>query len=88
MPKRAIPPDRLEGRRTGTRAAVRAARWCDAGKRGVRCDLAIAIAFAGTAMMGMQFMLVARGRVLYVEGRCQMCHSIEGEGNTRSPLDA
>lgn len=30
---------------------------------------------------------VARGRAVYVEQRCGMCHSIGGEGNTRSHLD-
>jgi cytochrome c2 len=30
---------------------------------------------------------IARGRAVYVEQRCRMCHSIEGEGNTRSSLD-
>jgi len=30
---------------------------------------------------------VARGRAVYIEQRCAMCHSIDGEGNTRSPLD-
>lgn len=30
---------------------------------------------------------VARGRAVYVEQRCRVCHSIEGEGNPRSPLD-
>jgi mono/diheme cytochrome c family protein len=30
---------------------------------------------------------IARGRAVYVEQRCRVCHSLEGEGNTRSPLD-
>jgi mono/diheme cytochrome c family protein len=30
---------------------------------------------------------VARGRAVYVAQRCRRCHSIEGEGNPRSPLD-
>ena len=30
---------------------------------------------------------VARGRAVYVEQRCSMCHSLEGEGNTILPLD-
>jgi len=30
---------------------------------------------------------VARGREVYVAQRCRACHSIDGEGNTRSPLD-
>lgn len=30
---------------------------------------------------------IARGRAVYVEQRCRTCHSIGGEGNTRSPLD-
>ena len=30
---------------------------------------------------------IARGRTVYAEQRCRACHSIAGEGNTRSPLD-
>ena len=30
---------------------------------------------------------IARGRAVYAEQRCRVCHSIGGEGNTRSPLD-
>lgn len=30
---------------------------------------------------------IARGRAVYVEQRCGMCHSVRGDGNTRSPLD-
>ncbi len=30
---------------------------------------------------------ITRGRAVWAEQRCQMCHSIGGEGNTRSPLD-
>ena len=29
----------------------------------------------------------ARGRAVYAAQRCRMCHAIEGDGNTRSPLD-
>lgn len=29
----------------------------------------------------------ARGRAVYGDQRCAMCHSIGNEGNTRSPLD-
>lgn len=30
---------------------------------------------------------ITRGRAVYIEQRCGMCHSISGDGNTRSPLD-
>lgn len=30
---------------------------------------------------------ITRGRAVYAEQRCRVCHSIGGEGNTRSPLD-
>jgi mono/diheme cytochrome c family protein len=30
---------------------------------------------------------IARGRAVWAEQRCRACHSIEGEGNTRSRLD-
>jgi len=36
---------------------------------------------------GAQAATVARGREVYVAQRCRACHSIDGEGNTRSPLD-
>lgn len=31
--------------------------------------------------------LLARGKRVYAEQRCRLCHSIAGVGNTRSPLD-
>ena len=34
-----------------------------------------------------QAAMIARGRAVYVGQRCQRCHSIDGEGNTRSALD-
>jgi mono/diheme cytochrome c family protein len=30
---------------------------------------------------------VQRGQKLYADNRCQMCHSIEGKGNAKGPLD-
>lgn len=30
---------------------------------------------------------IARGRDIYVTHGCRRCHSFQGEGNTRSPLD-
>jgi mono/diheme cytochrome c family protein len=30
---------------------------------------------------------IARGRAVFIEQRCQKCHSMHGEGNKRSPLD-
>ena len=30
---------------------------------------------------------MSRGRAVYVEQRCPLCHSLEGEGGTRSSLD-
>jgi mono/diheme cytochrome c family protein len=40
-----------------------------------------------TKSQASQTATVARGRTVYVEQRCRVCHSIEGDGNTRSPLD-
>lgn len=31
--------------------------------------------------------LLARGRAVYLAQRCGKCHSMQGAGNTRSPLD-
>jgi mono/diheme cytochrome c family protein len=39
------------------------------------------------AVVRPQAAIVGRGRAVYVEQRCPMCHSLDGEGNTRSPLD-
>lgn len=30
---------------------------------------------------------IERGRAVFIAQRCQRCHSLHGEGNTRSPLD-
>ena len=30
---------------------------------------------------------VQRGQKLYADNRCQMCHSIQGKGNAKGPLD-
>jgi mono/diheme cytochrome c family protein len=30
---------------------------------------------------------VERGKALYTEQKCKMCHSIAGEGNAKGPLD-
>ena len=34
-----------------------------------------------------QATIIPRGRAVYVEQRCSICHSLEGDGNTRLPLD-
>jgi len=50
--------------------------------------LAIAFLFAGligTAVA--QDPKVERGQKLYADNRCQMCHSIQGKGNAKGPLD-
>ncbi len=39
------------------------------------------------AVVRPQAAILARGSAVYVEQRCPMCHSLDGEGNTRSPLD-
>ena len=39
------------------------------------------------AVGGRQATIISRGRAVYAEQRCRVCHSIEGDGNTRSPLD-
>ena len=53
---------------------------------------AVAIAVAATlflALGGVAFGLdsVADGKKIYSEKKCQMCHSIEGVGNKKNPLD-
>ena len=42
-------------------------------------------AFAGTALA--QDAKVERGKAVYTEQKCKMCHSIGGEGNAKGPLD-
>ena len=42
-------------------------------------------AFAGSALA--QDAKVERGKAVYAEQKCKMCHSIAGEGNAKGPLD-
>jgi mono/diheme cytochrome c family protein len=42
-------------------------------------------AFAGSALA--QDAKVERGKAVYTEQKCKMCHSIAGEGNAKGPLD-
>lgn len=46
---------------------------------------AVVLALAGTASA--QDAKVQKGMKIYAEQKCQMCHSIEGKGNAKGPLD-
>lgn len=53
--------------------------------------LLLSLAFAGVQQARAQAAdsaLVARGRVVYREQRCAVCHSVAGVGNRRVPLDS
>lgn len=50
--------------------------------------LTVMVAFACGAMLTAQDdALVEKGRKLYTANKCQTCHSIEGKGNKKGPLD-
>lgn len=42
---------------------------------------------AGVAASPLDPALVARGRAVYEDQACSRCHSVEGRGNPRAPLD-
>jgi mono/diheme cytochrome c family protein len=44
------------------------------------------VAFAGAASA--QDAKVAKGKQLFTDQKCAMCHSIDGKGNPKGPLDA
>ena len=46
---------------------------------------AVVLVFAGAAFA--QDAKVDKGKQLYAEKKCSMCHSIEGKGNVKGPLD-
>lgn len=48
---------------------------------------ATAVAVAPTGDQTASASLIARGRAVWAEQRCRACHSIEGQGNSRSVLD-
>jgi mono/diheme cytochrome c family protein len=45
----------------------------------------VLVVFAGAAQA--QDAKVEKGLKLYAEQKCQMCHSIQGKGNAKGPLD-
>lgn len=50
--------------------------------------LAFALVFAGLiGTATAQDEKVQRGQKLYADNRCQMCHSVQGTGNAKGPLD-
>lgn len=49
---------------------------------------AAALALAWTVSAAAQdAKAIERGKQVYVEQKCKLCHSIAGEGNTKGPLD-
>ncbi len=46
-----------------------------------------AIAAGVAVVAGQDAVLVERGKDVYTEERCRLCHSIDGEGNRRGSLD-
>lgn len=50
--------------------------------------LAVMAAFGcGAALAAQDKALVEKGQTLYTANKCQTCHSIEGKGNKKGPLD-
>lgn len=48
---------------------------------------AVVLGLAGASHAGAQDPKVQRGEKLYADNRCSMCHSIQGKGNAKGPLD-
>jgi len=46
-----------------------------------------AVAIGATLAFGQDAAKVERGKVVYTEQKCKLCHSIGGEGNAKGPLD-
>ncbi len=47
----------------------------------------IVAAFAAPAMAGQKDDQVAKGMKVYEQQKCSLCHSIDGKGNKKGPLD-
>jgi mono/diheme cytochrome c family protein len=55
-----------------------------------RVALSVASLFAiawGTQALAQDAKMIERGKQVYTEQKCKMCHSIGGEGNAKGPLD-
>jgi mono/diheme cytochrome c family protein len=53
----------------------------------VIAGLILCLGLAATATAAAQDAKVARGEKLFADQKCALCHSIEGKGNKKGPLD-
>jgi cytochrome c2 len=50
--------------------------------------VAVVLAMAwGSSALAQDAKMIERGKAVYTEQKCKLCHSIAGEGNTKGPLD-
>ena len=54
---------------------------------GTMCLVGIGMLFAGTAVAQDKAAVVERGKAVYTEQKCSLCHAIEAKGNKQHPLD-
>lgn len=47
----------------------------------------VLLALSASAAAGQTQALEERGMAVYAEQKCRLCHSIDGEGNKKGPLD-
>lgn len=55
--------------------------------RGAVLMVAVVLAVPATAV-GQDKTLIDRGMKVYAEQKCSVCHSIDGKGNAKGPLDS
>jgi mono/diheme cytochrome c family protein len=51
------------------------------------CLVGIALLVAATAAAQDKAAAIERGKAVYTEQKCSLCHAIEGKGNKQNPLD-
>jgi mono/diheme cytochrome c family protein len=54
---------------------------------GTACLIAIGVLFAATAAAQDKAAAIERGKAVYAEQKCSLCHALEGKGNKQNPLD-
>ncbi len=54
---------------------------------GTFCAIGVVALFTQPVVAQDQAAAVERGKAVYAEQKCSMCHAIEGKGNKQAPLD-
>jgi mono/diheme cytochrome c family protein len=47
----------------------------------------VAVMLAGSSLKAQDAAAVAKGKAVYAEQKCKLCHSVGGVGNPKGPLD-